>query len=69
MTGPFVSRLQGLLVADGYQLGATGPHRDGIDGDFGPLTQSAVVVLQTAAHIAVDGIVGQQTWPVALGVA
>jgi peptidoglycan hydrolase-like protein with peptidoglycan-binding domain len=35
---------------------------DGIDGVFGPVTRNVVVELQTGAGIAVDGIVGPETW-------
>ena len=32
------------------------------DGDFGPLTESAVIAFQMAQNLEVDGIVGQNTW-------
>ncbi|MCC5922474.1 MAG: N-acetylmuramoyl-L-alanine amidase [Crocinitomicaceae bacterium] len=32
------------------------------DGIFGPITRAAVMQLQAKFHIAVDGIVGPQTW-------
>lgn len=38
-----------------------------IDGDFGPRTDSAVRAFQTAQGIAVDGIVGAETWGRLLG--
>lgn len=34
-----------------------------VDGIFGPLTQSAVMRFQSICGIAVDGKVGNQTWP------
>ncbi|KAA3642965.1 MAG: hypothetical protein DWQ07_20800 [Chloroflexi bacterium] len=33
-----------------------------IDGDFGPLTEGAVISFQTSKYLLVDGIVGKQTW-------
>lgn len=65
--GPAVRTAQGLLLARYYQLGHTGPLGDGLDGDFGQLTDAAVREAQGAAHIVVDGIVGPQTWPVLAG--
>jgi hypothetical protein len=67
-TGPAVRTVQGLLVARYYRLGTSGQLHDGIDGVFGPLTDAAVREAQGAARIAVDGIVGPQTWPVLAGV-
>lgn len=53
-TGQIVRNAQGLLNA--HIGGLT------IDGDFGPLTKSAVQRFQGAEHISVDGIIGQNTW-------
>jgi peptidoglycan hydrolase-like protein with peptidoglycan-binding domain len=62
-SGPFVGRVQALLVAAGYL------RRDGIDNHFGPVTDSAVVAFQKAHGLSPDGKVGtQQTWPALLGV-
>jgi peptidoglycan hydrolase-like protein with peptidoglycan-binding domain len=33
-----------------------------VDGQFGPITRSAVVTHQQDCHIGVDGIVGPDTW-------
>ncbi|HZK38380.1 MAG TPA: LysM peptidoglycan-binding domain-containing protein [Clostridia bacterium] len=58
--GASVQQLQQLLRNEGYDPGP-------IDGIFGSRTQSAVMAFQRDTHIAVDGIVGIQTWT-ALGV-
>jgi peptidoglycan hydrolase-like protein with peptidoglycan-binding domain len=53
--GENVRSIQYLLTAHGYPVT--------VDGDFGPLTKAAVERLQSARGLAVDGIVGQQSWP------
>lgn len=53
--GENVYSLQYMLRARGYSISA--------DGDFGPLTASAVESFQTANNLGVDGEVGPQTWP------
>lgn len=58
------------------KIGATGSYvvdlqrRLGItsDGDFGAITQSAVMSFQSRYHLLVDGEVGAQTWAVLLKV-
>jgi peptidoglycan hydrolase-like protein with peptidoglycan-binding domain len=49
-----VRYLQQSLVKKGYSLE--------IDGFFGANTEQAVINFQNKNKIAVDGIVGQQTW-------
>lgn len=53
-TGPEVVAIQYLLRAEGYSLAA--------DGTFGPQTTSAVKNFQQKKGLAVDGIVGPNTW-------
>ena len=52
--GPAVTTLQTQLTRLGYRPGP-------VDGEFGPLTKSAVVRLQQAKGLPADGIVGPQT--------
>jgi peptidoglycan hydrolase-like protein with peptidoglycan-binding domain len=54
-TGEDVRSIQYLLNAQGSNLS--------VDGDFGPLTKAAVEHFQGVQGLAVDGIVGTQTWP------
>lgn len=53
--GPAVVDLQQRLRAAGFDPGP-------IDGAFGPRTQAAVRSFQSSRGIAVDGVVGPQTW-------
>jgi transcriptional regulator with XRE-family HTH domain len=55
MSGPDVAELQCLLQRAGITPG-------GIDGNFGPLTESAVIKAQKQFHLDVDGQVGPHTW-------
>lgn len=60
-TGQAVRNLQGLLVAAGRRVA--------VDGDFGPVTETALRAWQAAAHApgGVDGIAGPGTWGRLLG--
>lgn len=74
-TGGYVAALQSALRDRGYNLGTTGPARNGVDGDFGPITLSALEAFQRAnegrsnpcGRIVVDGVAGPAVW-YALGV-
>ncbi|NLJ68993.1 MAG: peptidoglycan DD-metalloendopeptidase family protein [Firmicutes bacterium] len=54
MTGSSVKELQQRLTEWGHPVKA--------DGHFGPLTKAAVKAFQKDRGLAVDGIVGNQTW-------
>jgi peptidoglycan hydrolase-like protein with peptidoglycan-binding domain len=66
-SGPVVSSLQTILTNGADQWGGVTPQ--GIDGQFGPNTKAAVEAFQGFGHVAVDGIVGDQTWAVSLHAA
>ena len=54
-TGVYVEALQSRLKTLGYFTGNIG-------GNFGTLTQTAVIAFQTASGLKADGIVGAITW-------
>ncbi len=61
----YVKALQEALLVLGYDLGEGGVYNDGIDGDFGPKTEDAVVDFQLDRGFNsanVDGIVGEGTY-------
>ena len=60
--GHAVRVAQSLLVAAYKDLGTTGHHSDGIDGDFGDLTDTAVREVQSDNGITRDGVIGHDTW-------
>jgi peptidoglycan hydrolase-like protein with peptidoglycan-binding domain len=64
--GAVVASLQSVL-ANGAGEWGTSP--GAADGDFGPRTRAAVEAFQRWGHVAVDGIVGDQTWAVSLHAA
>lgn len=61
-----VKNWQGILVAHGYDLGTTGPRKDGVDGAWGTLTRQSTLAFQKAAGITQDGVVGPATYGAAL---
>lgn len=56
-SGPEVKRLQARLSELSYHVGD-------IEGEFGPLTERAVVAFQHSHSLKVDGMVGPRTWEV-----
>ena len=60
--GEAVEAAQLLLIARGFRCGPWGA-----DGDFGAATYGAVYRFQQARGLAVDGIVGAETWPALIG--
>lgn len=66
-TGAVVSSLQTILTNGADRWGGVGP--GGIDGIFGPHTRASVEAFQGWGGVAVDGVVGDQTWSVSLHAA
>lgn len=64
---PDVKRVQGLLIANGFEDKNSSRPKTGVDGVFGPGTDAAVRRFQSSARIGVDGIVGKNTWTKLLG--
>lgn len=61
--GATVKSLQAMLIGYGYSVGSSG-----VDGSFGPATESAVRKIQKARGWEVDGKVGPETWGGLMGV-
>ncbi|HHX67596.1 MAG TPA: glycosyl hydrolase [Gallicola sp.] len=59
-TGELVKRLQEILKAYGFNCG-------NIDGILGDKTYNAVVAFQKSRGLAIDGVVGYNTWKALLG--
>ena len=62
--GETVEALQRILSTYGYSLGNKNPY----DGKFGAKTDAAVREFQADNNLTIDGEVGEETWPVVLGV-
>jgi hypothetical protein len=61
-SGPDVTDLQAALVQLGYDLGDSGAAKNGVDNDFGKLTETAVKAFQAASYdLKVDGVYGAKT--------
>lgn len=53
--------IQQFLVDQGYDLGASGPNGDGVDGREGAKTRDAVMTFQRLHGLKDDGLVGKMT--------
>ena len=60
--GTDVTELQTALVYLNYDLGDYGEAQNGVDGEFGSLTEIAVRDLQSKYGLTVDGIFGQKSY-------
>jgi hypothetical protein len=56
-----VADIQQVLIALGYNIGKTGPKRDGVDGVNGQLTRAAIGKFQDDQNITVDRKIGPET--------
>ena len=56
-SGSAVAAMQGGLKYTNCDLG-----EDGVDGDFGPVTERAVLSFQMKNGLEQDGICGSETW-------
>lgn len=59
--GPAVAKWQRFLLEQGFDVG---PGK--ADGGFGKLTQAATIAFQQAHFLTADGIVGNDTYAVAM---
>ncbi len=56
-----VDLIQVMLKTLGYKLGTSGPSKDGVDGEYGPMTRAAVLRFQSDSQLDADGIFGVKT--------
>ncbi|MEG2882667.1 MAG: N-acetylmuramoyl-L-alanine amidase [Christensenella sp.] len=56
-----VRAVQRTLIDFGYELGSTGPDKNGVDGEFGSKTKKAVIAFQRDYGLKPDGVVGENT--------
>ena len=60
-SGEDVMWIQWELKEAGYDLGTTGPNKDGIDGECGSKTVKAIIAYQKSCKITADGLAGSTT--------
>jgi peptidoglycan hydrolase-like protein with peptidoglycan-binding domain len=66
-SGAVVQSLQRVLTNGAPGEWGTTPQ--GIDGIFGPHTKASLEAFQARGGVAIDGVVGDQTWSVSLHAA
>lgn len=60
-SGEGVKWIQWELKEAGYDLGTSGPSKDGIDGECGTKTVNAIIAYQQSCKITSDGLAGSVT--------
>lgn len=56
-----IKKIQRQLKQLGYDLGTFGDQADGVDGQFGSMTEAAIKAFQEAHGLEADGIIGPET--------
>lgn len=59
--GALVGKWQAALVGRGYNIGTSGPDKNGVDDDFGIKTENGTKAFQTAMKLSPTGIVDSMT--------
>lgn len=59
--GNEIAKIQQALLEKGYNLGTSGPNKNGVDGNFGPRTQKAIKDFQIRMKLTPTGALDQQT--------
>lgn len=60
--GRDVGMAQWAMVDLGYDLGKSGPNKDGVDGDFGDFTEEAVNSIKGSIGLPMDGAIDEDVW-------
>jgi hypothetical protein len=62
VSSSYVEKMQRLLIKKGFDCGKHGPKDDGVDGDFGKDTESAVKAFQKKNGLPETGVCTTETW-------